>query len=113
MFSDFRCKISLVAVTAIVWLQSSRALAGTPPGSVDLLDAFRFRSNDAVEVSSSGFCQTREVGERGHSPSDVAYKLTRKAVISVPTASAFPSKHLYDIYILESVIVNHFRWVPL
>ena len=62
---------------------------------MDLLDKFRFRSNDAVEMTSSGYCQTREVGGRGHSPSDIAYKLTRKAVISVPTASAFPSKETF------------------
>ena len=81
----FRCKLSIVVVTAILWLQSTIAIAEVPPGSVDLLDKFRFRDNAAVETTN-GFCRTRE----GPSYSDVAFKLTRKAVISVPTATAFP-----------------------
>merc|ERR1712102_204354 len=83
---QLRCKLLISAVTAILWLQSHRAIAAVPPGSVDLLDAFRFRENSAVE-NSLGYCRSRE----GQSTSDVAYKLSKKAVISVPTATVFPS----------------------
>ena len=62
-------------------------MAAPPPGSVDLLDKLRFRNNAAVE-STLGYCsgQTRE----GQHRDDVAFRLSKKAVISVPTASAFP-----------------------
>ena len=60
---------------------------------MDLLDAFRFRENSAVETSL-GYCRSRE----GQSSSDVAYKLSKKAVISVPTATVFPSMS-YLVYL--------------
>ena len=89
----FRCKLLIFAVTASLWLQSHKAIAAAPPGSVDLLDAFRFRENSAVETSL-GYCRSRE----GQSSSDVAYKLSKKAVISVPTATVFPSMS-YLVYL--------------
>merc|ERR1712170_271739 len=92
-----RCKLSVVAVIAILWLQSYKALADLPPGSVDLLQSFRFGENNAIE-KTVGFCQTRE----GRSYSDVAFKLSRKAVISVPTATAFPNGFPYDFSILTT-----------
>ena len=89
LISLFRCKLFIFAVTASLWLQSHRAIAAAPPGSVDLLDAFRFRENSAVETSL-GYCRSRGGGQGA--PSDVAFKLARKAVISVPTANVFPSR---------------------
>ena len=82
-----RCTLLIFAVTSALWLQCHKAVAAAPPGSVDLLDAFRLGDNPAV-TAASGFCQTRE----GQKKPDVAYKLTQKAVISIPTATVFPSK---------------------
>ena len=101
----FRCKLSIVVVTAILWLQSTIAIAEVPPGSVDLLDKFRFRDNAAVETTN-GFCRTRE----GPSYSDVAFKLTRKAVISVPTATAFPGMIRVQIF-YKYIIFNNSKYV--
>jgi len=92
-----RCKLLIFAVTASLWLQSHKAIAAAPPGSVDLLQAFRFRENSAVETSL-GYCRSRE----GQSSSDVAYKLSKKAVISVPTATVFPNNFPLDFSILTT-----------
>ena len=54
-----------------------------------MLDKLRFRDNGAVE-STTGYCSGQTRG--GQPRADVAFRLTKKAVISVPTASAFPSK---------------------
>merc|ERR1711997_1406369 len=86
-----RCKLLIFAVTVSLWLQFHKATAAAPPGSVDLLDAFRFRENSAVE-NSPGYCRSRE----GQTTSDVAYKLSKKAVISVPTATVFPSMSYFS-----------------
>ena len=63
-----------------------------------MLDKLRFRDNAAVE-STAGYCsgQTRA----GQHRDDVAFRLTKKAVISVPTASAFPSE-LHSCEILNT-----------
>merc|ERR1712066_834840 len=94
-----RCKLFIFAVTASLWLQSHKAIAAAPPGSVDLLDAFRFRENSAVETSL-GYCRSRGGGPG--SRKDVAFKLAKKAVISVPTATVFPNKFPLDFSILTT-----------
>ena len=66
---------------------------------MDLLDKLRFRANAAVDTTA-GYCQTRE----GQPQADVAFKLTRKAVISVPTATAFPSIRCLPLEKYEFVI---------
>jgi hypothetical protein len=52
---------------------------------VDLLSAFRLAENPLVQ-RSPGICLNRE----GQTVPDTAFRLTKKAVISVPTATVFP-----------------------
>ena len=94
-----RCTLLIFAA---LWLQCHKAVAAAPPGSVDLLDAFRLGDNPAV-TTASGFCETRE----GQKKPDVAYKLTKKAVISIPTATVFPGKLVKAVW-RERLIMNNF-----
>merc|ERR1719151_303299 len=87
-----RCK--LLAASLLLWLLPA---AANPPGPVDLLEAFRLGQNPAVEATS-GLCATRE----GTTKPDLAYSLTDKAVISVPTATVFPDGFPYDFSILAA-----------
>ena len=75
---------------------------------MDLLDAFRLGDNPAV-TTASGFCETRE----GQKKPDVAYKLTKKAVISIPTATVFPGKLVKMFFSSGSNDEFHFRWISL
>jgi len=93
-----RCSLLLLAGLCAPWLQSpSRAWAAPPPGSLDLLAALRLPHHQAAEAAS-GFCETRA----GQTRPDKAYKLTKKAVISVPTATVFPDGFPYDFSILTT-----------
>jgi len=78
------------------WLVAG--VAASAPGSapVDLLAALRLDQHEAV-VKTTGICETRE----GHKGADTAYKLVKKSVISVPTATVFPGGFPDDFSILS------------
>ena len=67
------------------WLVAGVAASAPGPAPVDLLAALRLDQHEAV-VKTTGICETRE----GHKGADTAYKLVKKSVISVPTATVFP-----------------------
>lgn len=84
----FRNAHLIFAAALSLWLANHSTAAESPPGtshSVDLLAAFRFSESASVE-KTTGICSHRE----GQHASDKAYRLKEKAVLSVPTATAFP-----------------------
>jgi len=69
------------------------ALAQAP---VDLLTALRLPEHEAVS-RTTGICRERE----GSTQPDTAYRLTKKSVISIPTATVFPGGFPQDFSIVS------------
>jgi len=93
-----RCRLLAVPLlSAALWLLPHSAARGPlPPGTADLLEAFRLGQNPAVSATG-GFCTTRE----GSNTPDLAYRLNNKTVLSVPSATVFPDGFPYDFSILS------------
>ena len=81
---------------------SREILAVAIAGSVDLVDVLNLASTPPGIETSTGMCEARPTDGDGDGDADTAFKISSRAVASVPTAQVFPGGFPSDFSVLAT-----------